>query len=68
MKTVFVIVNTDRNFTPCDLMAMAARQHANMTLKPGLWTSLLVIDGKPYKYHHWKICRGHVALSLEEVQ
>ena len=66
MKTVFVLVNTDRNFTPRGLMAIAARQHANMTFEPGFWVPLLVIDGKPYKYHHWQICDGYVVLTLEE--
>ena len=67
MKTVFVIVNTARNFTPRDLMTIAARQNSNMTFEPGLWNPLLVIDGKPYQYHHWQICNGYVALTLEEV-
>ena len=67
MKTVIVIVNTDRNFTPRDLMAIAARQHSNMTFSPGIWNALLIIDGRPYQYHHWQICDGYVALTLEEV-
>lgn len=67
MKTVFVIVNTARNFTPRDLMTIAARQNSNMTFEPGIWDPLLVIDGKPYQYHHWQICNGYVALTLEEV-
>ena len=49
MKTVLVLVNTDRNFTPRDLMAIAARQHANMTFVPGLWSAMLIIDGRPYR-------------------
>ena len=49
MKTVLVIVNTDRNFTPRDLMAIAARQNSNMTFAPGLWNALLIIDGRPYQ-------------------
>ena len=67
MKTVLVIVNTARNFTPRDLMTIAARQNSNMAFEPGLWNPLLAIDGKPYKYHHWQICNGYVALTLEEV-
>ena len=30
MKTVLVIVNTDRNFTPRDLMAIAARRRLHL--------------------------------------
>ena len=67
MKTVIVLVNTDRNFTPRALMARAARQHSNMTFSPGRWNALLIIDGQPYQYHHWQICEGYVAMSLEEV-
>ena len=48
-------------------MAIAARQNSNMTFAPGLWNALLIIDGRPYQYHHWQICDGYVALSLEEV-
>lgn len=67
MKTVLVLVNTDRNFTPRDLMALAARQNQNTAFKAGLWDALLIIDGQPYRYHHWQICSGYVALTLEEV-
>ena len=67
MKTVFVIINTARNFTPRDLMSIATRQNSNMTFESRLWNPLLVIDGKPYQYHHWQICNGYVALTLEEV-
>ena len=47
MKTVLVIVNTDRNFTPRDLMAIAARRHSNMTFAPGLWNDLFQRYGSP---------------------
>lgn len=66
MKTVFVLVNTDRNFTPRSLMQLYARQNPAAVLRSGLWNAELVIDGKPYKYHHWQICAGYVALTLEE--
>ena len=68
MKTVIVIVNTNRNFTPRDLMMLYARQNPAASFRSGLWNAELVIDGAVYRYHHWQICDGYVALSLEEVQ
>lgn len=68
MKTVIVIVNTDRNFTPRDLMRLYARQNPAASFRSGLWNAELVIDGTVYRYHHWQICDGCVALSLEKVQ
>lgn len=67
MKTVFVLVNTDRNFTPRSLMQLYARQNPAAAFRSGLWNAELVIDGAAYRYHHWQICDGYVALSLEEV-
>ena len=67
MKTVIVIVNTERNFTPRDLMMLYARQNQAASFCSGLWNAELVIDGKVYRYHHWQICDGYVALTLEEV-
>ena len=66
MKTVFVLVNADRDFTPRSLMQLYARQNPAAVFRSGLWNAELVIDGKPYKYHHWQICDGYVALTLEE--
>ena len=68
MKTVIVIVNTDRNFTQRDLMMIYARQNPAASFRSWLWNAELVIDGTVYRYHHWQICDGYVALSLEQVQ
>ena len=68
MKTVIVIVNTNRNFTPRDLMRLYAMQNPAVSFRSGLWNAELVIDGAVYRYHHWQICDGYVALSLDEVQ
>ena len=68
MKTVIVIVNTNRNFTPRDLMMLYASQNPAASFRSGLWNAELVIDGTVYRYHHWQICDGYVSLSLEEVQ
>ena len=67
MKTVLVLVNTDRNFTPRDLMQLYTRQNPAAAFRSGLWSAELIIDGAVYRYHHWQICDGYVALSLEEV-
>lgn len=67
MKSVFVLVNTDCNFTPAGLMAMYARQCSEAHFTPGLWESVLVISGVAYRYHHWHIFDGYVMLYLQEV-
>lgn len=66
MKTVLVLVNTERNFTPRDLMHMAAQQNANMRFVADAYNAKLRIDGKLYRYDHWQIGDGYVALSLVE--
>lgn len=67
MKSVIVLANTDRNFTPARLMDMYARECPEAHFTPGIRESVLVISGVAYRYHHWHIGDGYVVLYLQEV-
>ena len=68
MKSVLVLVNTDRNFTPASLMQIYARQAAGALFERGRFgEAQLILSGTAYRYHHWSIGEGVVTLFLEEV-
>lgn len=66
---VSVLVNTEGNFTPSDLMQRFARQNPGAVFDRGPYgEALLHLDGTAWAYNHWNIGDGFVILTLEEVQ
>ena len=68
MKQIDVYVDTTKNFTPRSLMIAYTRQNPAAVYDFGPYGELLLMmEGKAYRYHHWKIGDGFVTMTLEEM-
>ena len=56
MMHIKITVHPGENFTAAGLMKRYADHHAGVEFRKNCWgTAELVIDGKPYRYHHWSV-------------
>ena len=71
MKQITVTVQHGENFTAAGLMKRYADQTGAEFRRSCYGAAGLVIDGKPYQYHHWSITAENgteaVTLYLREV-
>lgn len=66
MKQITVTVQYGENFTAAGLMKRYADQTGAEFRRSCYGAAELVIDGKPYQYHHWSITaeNGTEAVTL----
>mgnify|MGYP001624055879 CR=1 FL=1 len=66
---VHVLVNTEGNFTPADLMRRYAQQAPGVVFdRDPYGKALLYQGGTVWTYDRWNIGEGFVVVTLEEVQ
>lgn len=71
MKQIIVTVQRGENLTAAGLMKRYSNQIGTEFRRSCYGAAEIVIDGKPYQYHHWSITVQNdaetVILYLEEV-